>query len=109
VAHAGAPVVDDGFGVLAHPIRRELLERLAAGDMRVTDLAEGLPVSRPAVSQHLRVMRDAGTVVERRVGRERWYAIEFAPLAEVVEWLHRLDQFWEVGLRRLGEHLDERR
>jgi len=70
VTRAGAPAADDTFGVIAHPLRRAVLERLAAGDSRVTELAAGMPVSRPAVSQHLRLMLDVGVVRERR-GRPR--------------------------------------
>ena len=103
---AGAPVVDDVFGVLAHPVRRELLERLAAGERRVTDLAGPVAISRSAVSQHLRLMRNVGVVAERRAGRERYYRLERDRLGEVESWLMRIDRFWERGLRRLGEHLD---
>lgn len=69
----GALPVDDVFGVLAHPVRRQPLERLAAGERQVTDLAGSLPVSRPAVSQQLRLMLSLGVVAERRAGRERFY------------------------------------
>jgi len=106
VTRAGAPAVDDAFGVIANRLRRELLERLAAGECRVTKLATGLPVSRPAVSQHLRLMLDVGVVTERRVGRERYYSLSRSQLGDVDRWLARLDDFWASGLRRLGEHLD---
>jgi DNA-binding transcriptional ArsR family regulator len=94
------------FGVIAHPVRRRLLELLARGEARVTDLAEPLPVTRSAVSQHLRVMRDVGVVTERRVGREHWYRLDRRPLKQVDSWLARIDRFWAQHLRRLGEHLD---
>ena len=103
---AGAPLVDDVFGVLAHPVRRQLLERLAGGEQRVTDLAGPVTVSRSAVSQHLRLMRSVGVVTERRAGRERYYRLERDRLGEVENWLVRIDRFWERSLRRLGEHLD---
>jgi len=106
VPAAGAPPVDDVFGVLAHPVRRQLLERLAAGERRVTDLAGPVTVSRSAVSQHLRLMRSVGVVTERRAGRERYYRLERDRLGEVERWLMRIDRFWERELRRLGEHLD---
>jgi DNA-binding transcriptional ArsR family regulator len=106
VTRAGAPAVDDTFGVISHPLRRAILERLAAGDSRVTELAAGMPVSRPAVSQHLRLMLDVGVVRERRAGRERYYSLSRDRLGEVERWLARLDGFWTGGLRRLGEHLD---
>jgi DNA-binding transcriptional ArsR family regulator len=108
VARAGAPAIDDAFGVIAHPLRRELLQRLAVGEARVSELAALVPVSRPAVSQHLRLMLAAGVVVERRQGRERYYALRRERLGDVDRWLARLDEFWADGLRRLGAHLDAR-
>ena len=104
---AGAPTVDDAFGVIAHPLRRELLQRLAVGEARVSGLASLVPVSRPAVSQHLRLMLGAGVVVERRQVA-RYYSLRRERLGDVDRWLARLDEFWADGLRRLGEHLDAR-
>jgi DNA-binding transcriptional ArsR family regulator len=109
VAHAGAPTVDDVFGVIAYPLRREMIERLALAECRVSDLAARLPVTRPAVSQHLRLMLEVGVVDERREGRERYYSLRREQLKEVDRWLARLDDFWAGGLRRLGEHLDAER
>lgn len=106
MASAGAPVIDDVFGVIVHPVRRQLLERLASGERRVTDLAGPLPVSRSAVSQHLRLMLRVGVVSERRDGRERYYRLERAGLGEVEGWLERIDEFWADRLHRLGAHLD---
>ncbi len=99
-------MVEDAFGVLAHPVRRELLVRLGQGEQRASDLARGLPISRSATSQHLRLMLAVGTVAERREGRERYYSLERDGLAEVDAWLERLDGFWARSLERLGEHLD---
>jgi DNA-binding transcriptional ArsR family regulator len=107
MGHAGAPIVDDAFGVLAHPVRRELLQRLARREGRASDLAHRLPVSRSAVSQHLRLMLEVGVVAERRAGRERYYSLRRDRLGEVDRWLARLDGFWARSLQRLGEHLDE--
>jgi DNA-binding transcriptional ArsR family regulator len=98
--------VEDVFGVLAHPIRRELLVRLAAGDRRVGDLANGLQVSRPAVSQHLRLMLGLGVVTERRTGRERWYRLCPDAFCEIRRWLSDLDAFWAHRLDDLGTYLD---
>src|SRR5580704_9549133 len=108
MAGAGAPVVDDAFGVISHPLRRVLLERLAGGESRVTELAAQLPVTRPAVSQHLRLMLDVGIVAERRQGRDRYYSLRRERLEEVDQWLTRLDGFWARRLDRLGRHLDEK-
>ena len=65
-----------------------------------------MPVSRPAVSQHLRMMLDVGIVTERRDGRERHYSLRRDRLGDVERWLRRLDEFWATRLQRLGEHLD---
>jgi DNA-binding transcriptional ArsR family regulator len=99
--------VEDVFGVLAHPIRRELLVRLAGGDHRVADLACGLHVSRPAVSQHLRMMLRLGVVGERRAGRERWYRLSPDAFTGIHRWLDDLDTFWATRLDDLGRYLDE--
>ena len=107
MARAGAPVVEDAFGVLAHPIRRELLQRLAREEQRASDLAQHLPVSRSAVSQHLRLMLAVGVVGERRAGRERYYTLRRDGLVEIERWLADLDDYWARSLQRLGEHLDE--
>src|SRR2546421_155191 len=97
---AGAPPVEDVFGVVAHPIRRRLLEELAAGDRRVSDLAAPLPVSRSAVSQHLRLMLGVGLISERRQGRERYYALRRNRLAELDRWPAPLDRVWAGPLHR---------
>ena len=96
----------DVFGVASHPVRRAIIQRLAGGEQRVTDLAVRLPVSRPAVSQHLKLMLEVGVVTERRAGRERYYALRREPLGEIRGWLASLDAFWAEGLDRLGAHLD---
>jgi DNA-binding transcriptional ArsR family regulator len=106
VSGPGAPVVEDAFGVLANPVRRELLQRLARQEGRASDLALRLPVSRSAVSQHLRLMLAVGVVAERRHGRERYYSLRREGLAEVGNWLTDLDGFWSQSLQRLTEHLD---
>jgi DNA-binding transcriptional ArsR family regulator len=100
MASAGAPSVDDAFGVIAHPLRRTLLERLAEGESRVTELAQRLPVSRPAVSQHLRLMLDVGIVAERRDGRDRYYSLRRDSLGQVDRWLAQLDDLESDGRER---------
>ncbi len=83
-----------------------LLERLAAGESRVTELAAGVAVSRPAVSQHLRLMLDVGVVSERRDGRDRYYSLRRDSLDEIDLWLARLDAPREAGRRRVGGEVD---
>ena len=79
------------LAALADPTRREILERLRSGPQAVGKLAEGLPVSRPAVSQHLRVLREAGLVSEQRQGTRRLYGVEVRGLVELRRYL---EGFW---------------
>jgi DNA-binding transcriptional ArsR family regulator len=104
---AGAPAVTDAFGAIAHPVRRTLVTALAGGDKAVNELAAAVPVSRPAVSQHLAVLRGVGLVSEQRHGRERRYHLHPERLDEVRTWMHALDRFWGDRLDRLGRHLEE--
>lgn len=96
----------DVFQAIAHPTRRQLLEELAGGEQPVNSLAAPFAMSRPAVSQHLRVLLDAGLVAERRVGRERYYRLQPGSLRAVHEWVNRYDGFWTDRLGALGEHLE---
>jgi DNA-binding transcriptional ArsR family regulator len=83
------------FSALADPTRREVFERLAAGPLAVGDLAQGMPVSRPAVSQHLKVLKAAGLVTDRPDGTRRVYQIDPQGLGQIRAWL---DRFWDVAL-----------
>ena len=106
MASAGAPAVTDAFSAIAHPLRRRILVELAAGPKPVRELAGGLPVSRPAVSQHLRLLLDVGVVSLERVGRESRYQLQSERLDEVRHWMRMLDASWGRALMRLGEHLE---
>ena len=83
------------FAALADPTRREVFERLAAGGQSVGELARGLPVSRPAVSQHLKVLKEAGLVTDEAEGTRRIYHIDPNGLGALRAWL---DQFWGMAL-----------
>jgi DNA-binding transcriptional ArsR family regulator len=83
------------LAALADPTRREIFERLRVGGKSVGALAEGLPASRPAVSQHLKVLKEAGLVGDRAEGTRRVYYIDPAGLGELRRWL---DQFWDEAL-----------
>ena len=85
----------NALAVLADPTRRRVFERLRAGPRAVNVLAAGLPVSRPAVSQHLKVLKDAGLVEERSEGVCRIYSLRREGLMELREWL---DSFWDDAL-----------
>lgn len=80
---------------LADPTRLAVFERLRSGPRSVGDLASGLPVSRPAVSQHLRVLKGAGLVTDEQQGTRRLYRIEPDGLAELRAWF---DSFWDSAL-----------
>ena len=80
---------------LGDPRRRQIFELLQTGPMAVGELAANLPVSRPAVSQHLRVLKDAGLVRDRQEGTRRVYALDQAGLAEVRTWF---DRMWDRAL-----------
>ena len=83
------------FAALSDPTRREVFERLAQGPRAVGELAEGLPVSRPAVSQHLKVLKEAGLVSDRPEGARRVYQIDPQGLGQLRAWL---DRFWDEAL-----------
>jgi DNA-binding transcriptional ArsR family regulator len=83
------------FMALSDPTRRRVFERLQSGGLSVGEIARGLPVSRPAVSQHLRVLKAAGLVSDRAAGTRRVYHIDLKGLAAIRAWL---DQFWNVAM-----------
>ena len=90
----------DGLAALADPTRRAIFERLAERPRAVGELAGELPVSRPAVSQHLKVLKDAGLVSERAVGTRRVYRLNAAAVAALRD---QLDTFWQ---RALASYVD---
>lgn len=82
----------DVFAAIAHPARRLLLDLIAARERSVKDLAYPFSMSRPAISQHLKVLKDAGLLEERQVGREHIYRVLPGPLLQVHQWLQRYVQ-----------------
>lgn len=98
----------DVFAALANPTRRELLRLLRdEGPQPVQRLASRFDMSRPSVSEHLKVLRDAGLISERRSGRERHYQLDAAPLRQVRDWLTPYERFWREKLASLRDLLDE--
>lgn len=91
---------------LGDPTRRRIFERLRQGPLAVGELAAGLPISRPAVSQHLRVLKEAGLVVDRKVGTRRLYEVDPDGLGELRDWL---DEFWSEALARFRERAEKTR
>lgn len=98
----------DVLEALVDPTRRRIVELLAMGERTAGDLAAEFDVSRPAVSRHLRVLREHGLVQVRRDAQRRIYSIDPRPLAELDAWLERYRHFWETRLDALDAHLRRR-
>lgn len=95
------------FAVLAEPTRREILDLLRDGERPVGDLVDRLGMSQPAVSKHLRVLRDAGLVEVRPDANRRLYRLRVEPLTELDAWLEPYRRLWTRSLDRLERHLEE--
>jgi len=93
------------LGCLGDPTRRQVFERLRAGPLSVGEIARDMPVSRPAVSQHLALLREAGLVIDRPVGTKRVYYIDPRGLSAVRAWL---DQFWDQALASFQVEVERR-
>ncbi|MDH6437713.1 DNA-binding transcriptional ArsR family regulator [Streptomyces sp. SAI-144] len=97
------------FDVLGDPVRRRILELLASGEQASGEVSavirDEFGISQPAVSQHLKVLRDSGFASVRADGTRRLYAVETAPLREVDAWLERFRAFWDQRLDALGTEL----
>jgi DNA-binding transcriptional ArsR family regulator len=94
----------DGFTALGDPTRRAIFERVAARPQAVGELARDLPVSRPAVSQHLKVLKDAGLVLDRPAGNRRIYHLNPEGLAALRD---QLDRFWNQALATYKEVVEQ--
>ena len=102
------PAHADVFRAIADPTRRALLDRLRGGAAPVNALAAEFSQSRPAISKHLRVLRDARLVREQRVGRERLYQVDPKPLQRVAGWIEGYRAFWVTNLNSLKAHVENR-
>jgi DNA-binding transcriptional ArsR family regulator len=100
------PASDDAFRAIADPTRRAVMDLLRAGEKPVGTLARSFRMSQPALSQHLRVLRDAGLVTQRRAGRARLYRLEPRAMEPVAEWLAAYERFWRRKLHALADHLE---
>jgi len=95
------------FAALASPVRREVLRLLRqSGPQPVQDLAGHFEMARPSFSEHLRVLREAGLVSDRKNGRRRLYRLEAIPLTEVQDWLTPYERFWRERMSELRTLLD---
>ena len=103
-----APGKADVYWAIADPTRRALLHRLAEEGARdVSDLLTPFSISQPAVSKHLRILREAGLVRSRKEGRRRLYEIEADKLRQVFDWVSHFEQYWDEKLDALGDYLDK--
>lgn len=98
---------DRVFLALANPVRRQLLEILTSQQLSAGELSDQFELSRPAVAEHLKVLREAGLVADEAQGRRRIYRLTAAPLAELDQWLHPFEKFWRGRLAALAEAAEE--
>ena len=95
------------FGAVADPTRRAILDLLRRGELSAGEIADRFPVSRPAVSRHLRVLRKAGLLRQSRAAQSRRYSLNAAPLREVDRWLNAYRAFWGARLHDLKRYVEE--
>jgi len=94
------------YAALAEPSRRRILDLLRVGERSVTELVEGVGLSQPGVSKHMRILREGGFVEVRQDAQRRFYELRPAPLAEVDAWLAPYRRLWAGRLDALERHLD---
>ncbi len=97
------------FSALADPTRRAILDRLARGEARVTELADPHDMSLPAVSKHLKVLEDAGLILREKDGRVHRMNLNSKPMKDASAWLERYRAFWEGRFDALERFLDSNR
>jgi DNA-binding transcriptional ArsR family regulator len=98
----------DVYHAVADVTRRAILDRLRQGAKPVNELARAFPVSRPAISKHLRVLAHAHLVSEHREGRHRLYRLTPGPLRDLDRWLNQYRDFWTLNLANLKKHVEDK-
>jgi len=101
-------MANDAFAALAHPIRREIVERLSGGPASVGEITRDFGVSKPTISRHLKLLEQAGVVTRAIDGRNHRLALRADTLAETSEWIERQCKRWEALFDAVGEYLEER-
>lgn len=101
-------MVNNAFKVLAHPIRRDIVERLATGPATVNDATSGMGVSKPAISKHVKLLEEAGIVTRTIEGRTHRLTLEPDSLGEAVAWMERQRAAWTRMFDVVDDYLDER-
>lgn len=99
----------DVFRAIADPTRRGLLDLLRDSERSVSELTRPFRMSQPAISQHLRILRQAGLVRGRQAGRQRLYRLDPRPLRRVRDWTAHYERFWDLRLDALGDYLERPR
>ncbi|MCY8615118.1 ArsR/SmtB family transcription factor [Bacillus haynesii] len=99
-------VKHDVFQAVSDPSRRKMLKLLAGRELPVTDISSQFPMSRTAVSKHLRILSEAGLVSGRKAGREKLYRLHPEPLAELQQWLAYFDMYWDNKLSLLKHKVE---
>jgi DNA-binding transcriptional ArsR family regulator len=102
-------MANDAFTALAHPIRREIVARLSGGAATVGEAGQGLGVSKPTISRHLKLLEDAGVVTRVIDGRTHRLGLRPETLADVAEWVEGQRARWERLFDAVGEYLEEQR
>jgi DNA-binding transcriptional ArsR family regulator len=102
-------MANDAFTALAHPIRREIVERLSSGVATVGEASRGLGVSKPTISRHLKLLEEAGVVTRVIDGRTHRLALRPQTLADAADWIESQRTRWEDLFDVVGEYLEERR
>ena len=97
----------DVFAAIGDPTRRQILLLLTAGALSINALADNFPISRPAVSKHIKALEEAGLVSITDLGRERYCGLNPAGFGEIRNWLDFYEQFWTANLERLGTVLQQ--
>jgi DNA-binding transcriptional ArsR family regulator len=96
------------FEAIRSPVRRQILDILVEGERPVNDIVGHFEMSRPAISQHLRILLAAGLVAQQRHGREQHYRLVPENLAPVRDWIAHYERFWDAHFKRLRHYLDKR-
>jgi DNA-binding transcriptional ArsR family regulator len=103
------PALDRSFAACSHPIRRGILERLSEGEMTVGEATKDFGVSKPAISKHLKVLEEAGTIVRVIDGRTHRLRLHAEPLDDAYAWMTKQRELWERKLDTVEEYLREQR
>ncbi|MCF0052154.1 metalloregulator ArsR/SmtB family transcription factor [Dyadobacter chenwenxiniae] len=97
----------DVFQAIADPTRRQIISLVAHKSMNLNSIAENFDISRPAISQHIKILAECGMVVVRQEGRERFCEAKLDGLSEVSDWVDQYKQFWNAKFDALGSYLDK--